>query len=229
MTLAPTQNPTTIPSARPTVSETFSPTAFTPKPLPFNQVAASVVCGTEIFLTDDVRRFYDLRQLQEGQNTPYTTENCFATCKALLSDSSNLYFNLYFENGVYHCTCCLDCVDPRFLASAQVYETCTVTKDVTLKAKLNRKHVLPGMKLQYAVVIKRLQDENKGKGRHLLQRNQSATLEGLGVRITLPEGVVYTKTKTFPPFLTKGEGGRRRKNIGQILTQLRSWKEAGQP
>jgi hypothetical protein len=102
-------------------------------------------------------------------------------------------------------------VDPRFLPSAQVYETCTVTKDVAVKTKLNRKHVLPGMKLQYSVVIKRAQDKNKGKGRHLLQQNRPATLEGLGVRITLPKGVVYIKTKSFPPISTKGEGGRRRK------------------
>jgi hypothetical protein len=124
-----------------------------------------------------------------------------------LKNPSSFLFNLYYENGAYHCTCCLDCIEIRSVPDGRVYETCSATSQVVLKVKLNRKHVNSGSKLQYKLLVKRRQQE---------KARQQTAISGVGVQAILPSGVAYIQTESMPALRTRtdlglvgvGEGGK---------------------
>lgn len=136
-----------------------------------------------------------------ARNESYTPAECYAACNVLLNSPPEFLFNVFFENGTYHCTCCLICVQQRPVEGAAVYETCTVANEVVIGGKLYRKHAQPGKKLLYFVSLARA--VSKG-------RQSRGAIEGLGLRITLPAGVTHLETLAAPPLRPSNSKGMQK-------------------
>ena len=133
-----------------------------------------------------------------AHNESYTPAECYAACNVLLNSPPEFLFNVFFDNGTYHCTCCLECLEQRPVEGAEVYATCT--NDVVIGDKLHPKHAQPGKKLQYLVAIARAASRGK--------RSRGA-MEGIGVRITLPAGVAFLNALAAPRLRAHSKGPQK--------------------
>lgn len=132
------------------------------------------------------------RELLEAQDTAWTPDSCYATCRDRLGAPPTFTFNIYFDPDAneHVCSCCRSGQALPYVAGAQLYAACAVSPGadslVRFKSSISPRKLgaASGRVIKYRAQIK--------------NAHASVALRDLTLTVELPgAGVTYRRSKMY--------------------------------